>query len=154
MRRIFIVLSIAVVVLVLIVVIAVSVINVDHYRPQIQAQLQKSLGRPVTLGQLHLRLFPFSVKVDGLTIQESPAFPSGHPFATAKEVYVSAGLVSLLRGQPEIKALTLQQPQVELIRNAAGAWNFSDLGSSGQQSTGSGQHSGQQLTLNSLKITD
>ncbi|MBV9267237.1 MAG: AsmA family protein [Acidobacteriaceae bacterium] len=151
MRRLLIVLSIVVVVVVILLVLGASLLNVDHYRPRIEAQLQKTLNRPVTLGKLHLRLLPFSVTVDGLTIQESPAFPSSHPFATTKEVYISAGLLSLLRGEPDIKAVTLQQPQVELIRNSAGIWNVSDIGSKNQQ--GSSSSSGQ-LTLNNLKIAD
>src|SRR5579863_6426424 len=152
MRRLVIVLAVVAGVIVLAVILFASLFNVNRYRPQIEAEMQKTLNRPVTLGTLHLRLFPFSVKVDGLTIQESPAFTSGRPFATAQEVYVSAGLFSLLHGQPEIHSVTLQRPQLELIKNGAGVWNFSNLGSAGQSSS-SGQSLGQ-LTLSSVKITD
>lgn len=147
MRRALIVLGLAVVAVIVVLVLALSLLNVNRFRPKIEAELNKKLNRPVTLGQLHLRLIPFSVKVDGLTVQESPAFSSSHPFATAKEVYISAGLFSLLRGEPTIEALTLDDPQIELIRNASGTWNFSDLGG-GNQPAGSST----QLTLDSLKI--
>jgi AsmA protein len=153
MRRALIVFAIVVVAVVVLLVIAASLLNVNRFRPSIEAELQKKLNRPVTLGQMHLRLLPFSIKVDGLTIQESPAYSSTRPFATAKEVYVSAGLLSLIRGRPTIKALTLEDPQIELIRNASGTWNFSDLGGDSKQpQTNTGGNSTTQFTLDTLKI--
>src|SRR5882724_8822137 len=87
--------------------------NVDRYRPQVQAELQKKLNRPVTIGHLGLKLLPLSIKVEGLTIGESPEFPTGKPFATAGEVFVSAGLFSLIRGKPEVSSIVLDKPQIE-----------------------------------------
>lgn len=129
MRRIFVAIPIAVVVLIA-GVLAAILLNVDKYRPRIQAELQKKLDRPVTLGHLGIRLLPLSIRVDGLTIGAAPEFGSNRPFATAKKVYVSAGLISLLRGNPVVKDLNLDRPQVELIRNPAGVWNFSTIGGS------------------------
>jgi uncharacterized protein involved in outer membrane biogenesis len=106
MRRLFVVIAIAVVVLI-VGALAAILLNVDKYRPRVQAELQKKLDRPVTLGHLGVRLLPFSIRVDGLTIGDAPEFGSSRPFATAKEVYVSAGLISLLRGNPEVKDLNL-----------------------------------------------
>jgi AsmA protein len=148
MRRVIIILSVIVVVIVLLLVLGASLLNVNRFRPQIEAELQKKLGRPVTLGELHLHLLPFSIKVDSLSIAEAAGFPSSRPFATASEVYASAGLMSLIQGKPQIKDLTLNNPQIELIRNAQGTWNFSTLGSSNS----SNQQNG--LTLNELKITN
>ncbi|MBV9937468.1 MAG: AsmA family protein, partial [Acidobacteriaceae bacterium] len=146
MRRLIIIL-IAVVVLVG-VVFGILLSNVDHYRPRVQAELQKKLNRPVTLGKLGLKLIPLSVSIDGLTIGESPAFGSSRPFATSKDVYLSVGLFSLIGGNPEVKSLKLDHPQIELIRNAQGVWNFSTLGEQDKSSDSSS------LTLNSLKIND
>src|SRR5437868_7730061 len=123
--------------------------NVDKYRPRVQAELQKKLDRPVTLGHLGLRLLPLSIRVDGFTIGDAQEFGSNRPFATAKEVYVSAGLISLLRGNPEVKELNLDRPQVELIRNPAGVWNFSTIGGAGKSNGNSTE-----LTLRKLKISD
>src|SRR5690242_12301995 len=123
---------ISVLVLVAVVVIAglIFAASVDHYRPRVQAELQSKLNRPVTLGKLGLKLFPLSIRVDGLTIGESPAFPTGRPFATAGQVFISVRLLSLLRGNPAIGKLILDKPRIELVRNAAGVWNYSSLGSS------------------------
>src|SRR5690348_5201400 len=125
-------LVIIVVALVAVVVIAGLIVagSVDHYRPRVQAELQSKLNRPVTLGKLGLKLFPLSISVDGLTIGESPAFPTGRPFATASQVFIGVRFLSLLRGNPAIGKLVLDKPRIELVRNAAGVWNYSSLGSS------------------------
>jgi uncharacterized protein involved in outer membrane biogenesis len=140
----------------LIVIVAVALFalgDVDRFRPQVQAELQKNLNRPVTIGHLGLKLLPLSIKVEGLSIGEAPAFPTGKPFATAGEVFVSAGLFSLIRGKPEVKNLVLDKPQIEVVRNAAGVWNFSTLGAQSSSSTSSsgGQS---QFSLSELKIND
>jgi len=153
MRRLLILLGIAAAVVILLLIGIVVFLNPDKFRPRIQAELQSKLNRPVTLGQLHLRLFPLSIQVDGFTIAESPAFPSGRPFATGKGIYASASLGSLLRGQPEVHDVTLDSPQIELIQNASGVWNFSTLGNTSGSNSPSHSESGN-LTLNRLKITD
>ena len=167
MRRIsLIILGVVVIAVVLLLVVGATLLNVDHFRPKIQAELQTKLQRQVTLGQLHLRLIPLSLKVDSLTISESPAFSSSQPFATSQEVYASAGLFSLLSGNPKISELTLSKPHIELIRNAQGVWNFSTLGQSATStpaapattpaapSGGSSGSGGETLTLDRFGITD
>ena len=133
------------------VIFAIASSNLDRYRPQIQHQIQAKLNRPVQLGHLGLRLFPFSVKVENLVIQEDPSFQSSQPFASAADVGVSVGLFSLLRGQPDISSLTLNQPHIELIRNSKGVWNYSTLG--GKTPSPSSQSSSE-FSINELKIND
>ncbi|MBV9500225.1 MAG: AsmA family protein [Acidobacteriaceae bacterium] len=157
MRRVGIVISIVVVVLIVTIVAAALLVNVDKYRPRVQAELQNKLDRPVTLGHLSLRLFPLSIRVDGLTIGESPAFSSSQPFAQAAQVYVSARLFSLIRGNPEVRELDLNRPRIELIRNSAGGWNFSTIGKANQantQTTTQPSSKTEEFTLNKLKIAD
>ncbi len=159
MRRILIILAAVVVAIVILLVAGASLINVDRFRPKIQAELQSKLGRPVTLGTLHLHLIPFSVQVDGLTIAEASQFNSQQPFAQAQQVFASADLFSLIKGQPEIHELTLRQPKIELIRDAAGQWNYSTLGnqagtSAPASSTGTASNQPSGLTLSDLKIED
>src|SRR5690348_13673881 len=101
MRRILIISVLALFVL-LVIAVALLSHSVDRFRPQIQAELQQKLNRQVTLGHLGLRLLPFSVKIDSFSVGEDPAFPTGKPFAQAKEVFVSAGLWSLIAGHPEV----------------------------------------------------
>ena len=123
--------------------------TIDNYRPKIQAELQQKLNRPVTLGHLGLRLIPLSIRIEGFSIGDDPSYGSAQPFAQASQVYVSASLFSLIGGSPQVEDVILDQPQIELIRNAQGKWNFSTLGGSSSSSSGNSK-----FTLDKLQITD
>jgi len=97
-------------------------------------------------------LFPFSVKIESFSVGEDPAFSTGKPFAQAKEVFVSAGLWSLITGSPEVKRVVLDKPALELIKNQNGKWNFSSLGSNGTKTASSDKQD--QLSLNDVEIKD
>ena len=127
MRRLLIGIGIAVVVIIVGLVLAVSLINVNKYRPQIQAQVEKAIHRNVTLGKMSLSFFPLGAKIDKLMISEDPNFGSNRPFATANDVSAGVGFFSLLKGSPEVRTIHLKNPQVELIRNAQGKWNFASM---------------------------
>ena len=147
----YIVIPVVVIVVAIVAIVGVAFGNVDSFRPRIQTELQQKLNRPVTIGHLGLKLFPLSIKVEGLSIGESPSFPTGRPFATASDVFVSASLFSLIRGNPEVNEITLDKPQIEVVKNAAGAWNFSSLGN---QSASSSSGGSSQFSLSELKLTD
>ncbi len=143
---------VAVLALVVLMAIAIGVLmgRVDSWRPRIQAELQDKLHRDVGIAHLSLKLLPLEIHVEGLTIGEANGFPQERPFAKANDVFVSAGLFSLLTGNPEVKDLILDKPQIELVRNGAGVWNYSSLGGNGS-SQGSGKTA---LSLNLLEIND
>ncbi len=151
MRRILIILSVLVAVTVLILLIVPSLINVDQYRPQIETKLKEKLGRDVKLGALKLHAIPLSVSIESITIGESPQFPSSLPFARANNVSASVELSSLLRGEPELKSLSMSRPAIELIRDTNGVWNFSTLGAGSSEKKESSTNS---FTLKRLAIDD
>ena len=125
-------LLIAVVVVVLLIVcLAVALpffVNVNQYRGQIQAELQKQLNRPVQLGDMSLSVISLAVKVNNVTIGDDPSFHSNAPFAQVQQLDVHVKLFPLLANKIEVSSLTLEKPKIELIRNAAGVWNFASLG--------------------------
>lgn len=104
------------------------VLDVNRYRGRIEAELEKRLGRDVSLGNMRLSLLPLAFRVENATIAEDPDFGQGKVFARAQELYVTAELMPLLRGDVQVRSLELQQPQIELIRNAQGVWNVASLG--------------------------
>jgi AsmA protein len=108
--------------------IFVATFDVNKYRGTIQSELQKRLGRPVDLGDMHLKLFPPRFGVNDLAIADDPRFSPDAPFVKAKELDVSIKLLPLLHKQIEIDSLTLQRPNVNLIKNQAGQWNFASIG--------------------------
>lgn len=124
------VIALAIVVAVVLVVIFAlpALIDVNNYRGRIQAELQGRLGRPVTLGQMHLSIVPLAFRADNVVIGEDASFRTGRPFANAQQLQVEAKLWPLLHGNVEIDSLKLTRPDVELVRNAQGVWNFASLG--------------------------
>jgi uncharacterized protein involved in outer membrane biogenesis len=128
MRKLGIAIAVIVVLLIAAVLIVPHLINVNQYHGQIQSQLEKRLGRQVTLGNMGLRLFPPAFNVENTTIAEDPHFNTGRPFATADKLAVSVKFWPLLRKQLEVNSLELVHPHIELVRNAQGVWNFASLG--------------------------
>jgi AsmA protein len=130
MRKLGIALLVIVVLLVAAALIIPRVIDINQYHGKIQAELQKRLGRSVTLGEMHLSLFPPSFQVKNPVIGEDPrfAFNQDRPFASADNLGVSVQLWPLLRKQLEVKSLELVHPHIELVRDQQGVWNFATLG--------------------------
>jgi len=106
-------------------------VDVNQYRGLIQDQLRTKLGRDVKLGAMKLTVTPLAIRIGDFSICEDPSVTSQLPFASAKELRVRLGLMSLLRRQVEVSSIALESPSVEVIRKADGSWNFSTLGSSG-----------------------
>jgi AsmA protein len=128
MRKLGIAIGVIVILLIAAALIVPHLIDVNQYHGQIQSQLEKRLGRQVTLGKMGLRLFPPAFDVENPTIAEDPRFASNRPFATADKLAVSVKFWPLLRKQLEVNSLELVRPHIELVRNAQGVWNFATLG--------------------------
>jgi uncharacterized protein involved in outer membrane biogenesis len=103
-------------------------IDINQYHGEIQGQLQDRLHRPVQLGAMSLAVFPLRVEVKDVRVAEDPRFHSNVPFAQVGEMDISIKLLPLLTKTIAIDSLTLKRPQIELIKDAAGVWNFASLG--------------------------
>ncbi|HEY2823353.1 MAG TPA: AsmA family protein [Candidatus Acidoferrum sp.] len=124
------IIGIVIVVLILIVVIAPFLIPVNHFRPQIEEQASAALGRKVEIGNLSLSLFSGSLGADNLSIADDAKFSSA-PFLTAKSVNVGVDVMPLIMSKTlNVTGIVIDSPQVSLIRNANGDWNYSTLGAS------------------------
>ncbi len=118
MRKFGIVILVIVVLLVAAALIVPHLVDINQYHGQIQAQLEKRLGRQVSLGDMKLSLFPPSFQVENATIAEDPHIASSRPFATAQKLAVSVKLWPLLHKEVDVKSLELDRPHVELVRDA------------------------------------
>jgi AsmA protein len=127
MRKLKIVAGIVVALIVIAVVGVWLFLDVNKYRPQIQARLEEQLQRKVTLGNMSLGLLPLRFTVQNVVIAEDPAFKSEFPFTHAKQLDVRVSLLPLLSGNVKVNSVDLDEPSVELIRNDQGVWNFSSL---------------------------
>ena len=127
MRKLKIIAGIVVALIVVAVVAIWLLLDVNKYRPQIQAKLEAQLQRKVTLGNMSLGLLPFRFTVQNVVIAEDPAFKSEFPFTHAKQLDVRVSLLPLLTGNVKVNSVDLDEPSVELIRDSRGVWNFSSL---------------------------
>lgn len=118
----------AAVLLVGVVVALPFLIDANRFRGPLQAKLEKSLDRPVSLGDMTLKVFPLSLRVADVVIGQPLGFVSKSPFLQAKEVFVRVALFPLLGGNVDVQAVELQSPTVELIRSATGKWNYETKG--------------------------
>ena len=124
------IIGIVIVVLILLVVIAPFLIPVNHFRPEIEEQASAALGRKVEVGNLSLSLFSGSLGADNLSIADDPKF-SNAPFLTAKSLKVGVEMQPLIFSKTLIVTdVVIDSPQVSLIRDAGGDWNYSTLGAS------------------------
>src|SRR5579871_4042881 len=124
MRRIAKWTGIVVAALILIVISLPFLINVDQFRPTLQSEISRALGREVTLGNLRLKILSGEVTADDLSVAEDPAF--GKPaFLRAKSLQVGVELWPfLLSRKMVVTNLSLDQPQIALVQSPKGDWNF------------------------------
>jgi AsmA protein len=127
MRKVLIGVGVFIVLVIAGLLIFVATFDVNQYRGSIQSQLEKRLDRKVTLGDMHLSLFPPRFRVQNVQISDDARF-SEAPFVKAQELNVSVQLMPLLHKDVEIDSLNLERPVVNLIKNSAGAWNFASIG--------------------------
>jgi AsmA protein len=120
---------VAVVVLLLLVVLLVPLfINANTFRPTLESQLSDALGRKVILGSLSFSLFSGSLVADNISIADDPAF-SAKPFLQAKSLHIGVEVGPLLfHRQLVVTNFVADSPSINLVHNAQGVWNFSDMG--------------------------
>lgn len=121
-------------VLVILLLIAPFLIPVNQFRPTIEEKASAALGRKVQLGDLSLSLISGSLSAENLSIGDDPKFSSS-PFLTAKSLKVGVEILPLIFSKTlNITGVTIDTPQVTLLHNAAGQWNFSSLGGASAKS--------------------
>ncbi|MGI9102733.1 MAG: AsmA family protein [Terriglobales bacterium] len=152
-RKALIVLGVIVAVLVVAAIALPLLVDADSFRPRIEAQLQSALGRTVKIGHLSLSLLAGGVSAADISIADDPAF-SAQPFLQAKSLDVSVDLPALIFSRAlHVQGITLVEPQVALLHNAAGKWNFSSLGTKQEASVkNSAPQSSADLSVQKLRV--
>jgi len=119
-------------VLIVLVLIVPFLIPVNQFRPTIEEKASAALGRKVQLGNMSLSLLSGSLSAENLSIGDDPKFSSS-PFLTAKSLKVGVEMIPLIFSKTlNVTGVTIDSPQVTLLHNAAGLWNYSSLGAKSQ----------------------
>jgi hypothetical protein len=102
-------------------------VNVGRFKGRIVEATSNSLGRPVTIGDISLRLLPQpGFSMENFVVGDDPAF-SAEPILRAEEVRATLRMSSLWRGRLEVAKLSLQYPSLNLVRSADGKLNLESL---------------------------
>ncbi len=108
-------------------VVLPPLINMGRYQRQITALVSRSVGRPVHLSSVELRLLPTpGFVLNDLSIGEDPAF-GAEPVLSARTVVASVRIFSLWRGKMEISRISVDEASLNLVRAANGRWNLESL---------------------------
>jgi AsmA protein len=144
-------------VLIVLVLVVPFLIPVNQFRPTIEEKASAALGRKVELGNLSLSLISGSLSADNISIGDDPKF-SSTPFLTAKSLKVGVEIMPLILSKTlHVTGVTIASPQVTLLHNAAGVWNYSSLGAAAKteaaKPSGSST-SAADLTVKKLELKD
>jgi len=129
------ILLIAIVVIVVLLIAVPLLIPVNKFRPTIEQTASDALGRKVSVGDLSLSLLSGSLTAKDLSVGDDPKF-SPSPFLTAKSLSVGVEVLPLIFSKTlNVTGISIDEPQVTLLRNPAGQWNYSSLGASAKPAT-------------------
>jgi AsmA protein len=123
-------------------------VHVDDFRPRLESEASRALGRKVKLGKLSLSVLSGKIDADDIEIADDPGFSNGTFFAS-KSVAIAVELKPLLlQKQVKIIGIVIEHPQITLLQANDGNWNFSSIGGSTHKDT-----AGPGLDTSSLSIT-
>ncbi|MGH9504515.1 MAG: AsmA family protein [Terriglobales bacterium] len=149
-----------VIAILLVIIIALPfLINVNSFRPKLESALTESLGREVKVGNLSLSILSGSVSAEDLSIADDPAF-SKDAFIRAKSLKVGVEVMPLIFSKAlHVTDITLDKPEIALLRDASGKWNFSSLGNKSKAAAkpapaSAGSSSSPNLSVSKLEVRD
>jgi AsmA protein len=126
-----------IVALFLIVLVLPFFINVNQFKPTLENKLTVAMGRKVGIGDIGLSIITGSVTVKDVSVADDPAFGTS-PFLTAKSLHVGVAVLPLIFSrQLNVSSFAIEEPEITLLKNSKGTWNYSTLGAAGQSKNAS-----------------
>ncbi|MGH7784152.1 MAG: AsmA family protein [Candidatus Binatia bacterium] len=113
--------------------LALALLNIDfliaNNKNYLLDQAQRMLGRKIAVGEIRVSLLSgIGIHLNNLALSDDPAYSSSD-FLKSKDVQVNLAFLPLLLQRVRIKRMMLHDPVISIIRNEAGSYNFSTLGS-------------------------
>ncbi len=102
-------------------------VNINRFRRRIAESIGASVGRPVGMSSVKMRLLPRpGFEIEDFVVEDDPAF-GAEPMLRCGQVTAYIRLLSLWRGRLEIARIAFDEPSLNLVRNRAGRWNFDSV---------------------------
>src|SRR5271165_4522815 len=119
--------ALAVLVVLAVVAIVPPLVSMNRFKNRITHLMSESLGRPVRLSSVELRLLPVpGFVLSDLTVDEDPSY-GAEPVLHANTVKASIRLLSLWRGRLEISTISVDEASLNVVRTDGGRWNLDPL---------------------------
>jgi uncharacterized protein involved in outer membrane biogenesis len=99
-------------------------LNLDHYRPEVISYFEQNTGKKVEIERLALTLFPrITVHMYGFGVKSPPLFPPSYIVKVSRTDAVF-DFWPLLRRNMVIRSVVLEDPEINLVSDPDGPWNF------------------------------
>ena len=124
-------LIIGAVLLIVVGLLAFALINLNRLiasnKEQILQQVEQTLGREVEVEEIGVTVWGgIGARLTQFRIADDPAF-SAEAFVRADDLQVNVALWPLLSQEVQVRRLILRKPQIQLIRDEQGQFNFTSL---------------------------
>ncbi|HDL53545.1 MAG TPA: AsmA family protein, partial [Proteobacteria bacterium] len=102
-------------------------LKLDAVRTLTEEKATAALGRQVSIGGTGFSLWTGpKVRLENLTIAESGGF-GDEPFARLGSFDLSVRFWPIFGGRIEIDHIIVNNPEVRVLRNSSGMWNYDDI---------------------------
>jgi hypothetical protein len=102
-------------------------VNISRYQHRIADAIGRSIGRPVHISSVKLRLLPLpGFEFSDFSVNEDPHFGS-EPILHSASVVAYLRLLSLWRGRLEVSRIHFDDASLNLVRDSNGAWNLGSI---------------------------
>jgi hypothetical protein len=114
-------------VLLLVAFVLPPLINLNRYQRKIADSIGRSIGRPVRISSVHLRLLPLpGLAFSDFSVEEDPRF-GVEPTLHSSSVVANLRLLSLWRGRLEVSRIHFDDASLNLVREPEGGWNVASV---------------------------
>jgi hypothetical protein len=153
--RITIWLVVSAVLVILALIVVPPFISIRRYQSRITQVISASVGRPVRLSSVELRLLPRpSFVLTDLSVEEDPAY-GAEPVIHASTVKASIRLLPLWwRARLEISRISVDEASLNLVRTGTGQWNLDSFFRTAATRAGAGGGSEGAMPFPYLEATD
>ena len=103
--------------------LAPVLLNLDRYRPEVISYFEENTGKKVEIGRLALTFFPVTIHIENFGVKSPPLFPPSYIVKMARADAV-LDFWALLHRKVVIRSLVLQDPEINLVSDPDGPWNF------------------------------
>ncbi|MGC2613151.1 MAG: AsmA family protein, partial [Terracidiphilus sp.] len=136
------------------VIVIPPLVSITRYKTRIARAMSTSLGRPVRMSGVELRLLPRpEFVITDLIVDEDPTY-GAEPVLHANSVTAAIRLFTLWRGRLEINRISVDEASLNLVRTTEGRWNLDTLFRTASHSQAEGVKAGRPIPLPYLEATN